>query len=213
MMYCRRLLRFDTQAFILVSYKHVSTSVSVRWGTIWRGQEKQNSLFPLTVTVLAWLLINWHCARHTRQLVCRRPLWHQYRSSSHQGLGWRYSILHCATSHYCNKPPLDAFWEFFSNQAKRQTGSLLQLLPTPINCMSIQWLIAERSRVTHDNAGHINHLTKEILPALKWYISVTLRHWFKTVDIPLWLPSWLSLKVGYNFPPRADVCPLPLCGR
>lgn len=39
------------------------------------------SFLFLTVMVLAWLLINWHHAFHTK-LVSRRPLWYQYRSSS-----------------------------------------------------------------------------------------------------------------------------------
>ena len=91
----------------------------------------------LTVTVLAWLLINWHCACHTRHLVGRRPLWHQYRSSS-EGLSWRYSILWARVLHWnvscsCNK---NLLWIHSgelrsSNRRKRLVSSLLRSLPAP----------------------------------------------------------------------------------
>lgn len=85
-----KVVRFDTKEIIRASYIHIhvvlhGTSVSMRAGPVGvEGSEKQNRTprFSLTATVLASLLISWHCACHTWHLVGRRPLWHQYRSPS-----------------------------------------------------------------------------------------------------------------------------------
>lgn len=127
---------------ILCGDQHLSVSGGVRKNRI--------PCSPLTVTVLAWLLINWHCACHTRHLVSRRPLWHQYRSSSGARLevfNFLASALHRTESCSCSKPPLDVFWELpgsSSNQEASGEESALVVASTNNQHVIHNKLIAER---------------------------------------------------------------------
>ena len=69
----------------------------------------------LTVKVLAWLLINWHCACHTRHLVGRRPLWHQYTSSSEAQLGGIQFYGQVCYIAPCSTPAINLLMLHFGN--------------------------------------------------------------------------------------------------
>lgn len=77
--------------------------------------KNRTSCSSLTVTVLAWLLINWHCACHTRHLVGRRPLWHQYRSSSGAQLEVLNFLAKCFYTAPCPAPAVNLLWMRFGN--------------------------------------------------------------------------------------------------
>lgn len=127
-----------------------------------RGQEKQNPLF-LTVTVLAWLLINWHCACHTRHLVGRRPPLASMQiiiRGSAGGIQFSGQVCYIAP---CPAPAINLLWMHFGNcwAPSLIRGSVWQevwlwLLPAPTICMP-HTTCAEGSRAAYVNTWHINH--------------------------------------------------------